>query len=269
MNNIRIILDSASQPVIGVMEMLVILVFLMAVIVGLQGYEIFLELNRMKNQMAEAKGEVPVRKTTWFDLFRRKGISMDKFVEGHNYDGIQEYDNSPPAWFNWIFFVTIVFAVVYLLRYHVFKTGDLQVAEYEKQVKEAAPILARVQERAIYLADQPRLTDQASLALGKSVFKTNCVTCHGQNGEGIAGPNLTDDYWLHGGHYNEIFKTIFNGVEQKGMPVWKKSLKPDDIRAVASYVYTLRGTNPPNPKAPQGEKMVDSPQAGGTKQSGL
>jgi len=269
MNNIRIILESTSQPVIGVMEMLVILVFLMAVIVGLQGYEIFLELKRMKNQMAEAKGIVPVRKTTWFDLFRRKGLSMDKFVEGHNYDGIQEYDNAPPAWFNWIFFVTIGIAFCYLMYYHVLKIGDLQVAEYEKQVKEAAPILAKVQERAIFLADQPRLTDEASLAMGKAVFKTNCVTCHGQNAEGIAGPNLTDEYWLHGGHYNEIFKTIFNGVEQKGMPVWKKSLKPDDIRAVASYVYTLRGTNPPNPKAPQGDKMVDSPQAAGTKQGGL
>ena len=252
------ILEPANKPIIGVLEMLVILVFLMAVIIGLQGYEIFLELRRMKSRMSEGKGEVPVRRATWLDLFRRRGIPMDHFVEGHMYDGIKEYDNAPPAWFNWIFFVTIGVAFIYLMRYHVFKTGDLQVAEYEKAVKEAAPILAKVQERAIYLADQPRLTDEASLALGKSIFKTNCVTCHGQNGEGIAGPNLTDEYWLHGGHYNEIFKTVFNGVEQKGMPVWKRTLKPDDIRAVASYVYTLRGTNPPNPKAPQGDKMVEA-----------
>jgi len=251
----KTILESTSLPSVGIMEMLVVLVFLMAIIIGLQGIEISAELKRMKKKMAQALGEEPPRTTTWFDLFRRKGIQMDNFVEGHNYDGIQEYDNSPPAWFNWIFFVTIVFAFTYLMYYHVLKMGDLQVAEYEKAVKEAAPILAKAQERAIYLADQPRLTDETSLALGKSIFKTNCVTCHGPNGEGLAGPNLTDDYWLHGGHYNEIFKTVFNGVEQKGMPVWKKTLKPDDIRAVASYVYTLHGTNPPNPKAPQGEKM--------------
>ncbi len=252
----KTILEITSQPSVGVIEMLVILVFLLAIIIGLQGIEISMELKRMKKKMAEAVDEVPGRKTTWLDLFRRQGIQMDSFVEGHNYDGIQEYDNAPPAWFNWIFFVTIGVAFCYMMYYHVLKIGDLQVAEYEKQVKEAAPILAKVQERAIFLADQPRLTDESSLVLGKSIFKTNCVTCHGQNAEGIAGPNLTDDYWLHGGHYNEIFKTIFNGVEQKGMPVWKRTLKPDDIRAVASYVYTLHGTNPPNPKAPQGDKML-------------
>ncbi len=252
----KTILISAALPTIGVMEMLVVLVFLLAIIIGLQGIEISLELNRMRSKLAEAKGEVAKRRTTWLDLFRRKGIQMDNFVEGHEYDGIREYDNSPPAWFNWIFFVTIGFAFFYMIYYHVLKIGDLQVAEYEKQVKEAAPILAKVQERAIFLADQPRLTDEASLETGKTIFKTNCVTCHGQHAEGIAGPNLTDDFWLHGGHYNEIFKTIFNGVEQKGMPVWKRTLKPDDIRAVASYVYTLHGTNPPNPKAPQGDKMI-------------
>ena len=133
----------------------------------------------------------------------------------------------------------------------------MQAAEYEKAVKEAAPILAKVQERAIYLADQPRLVDEENLAKGAAIFKANCITCHGQHGEGIVGPNLTDEYWLHGGHYNEIFKTIFNGVLEKAMPVWKEKLKPEEIREVASYVYTLRGTNPPNPKAPQGVKMTN------------
>src|ERR1017187_2157767 len=194
--------DNINQPSLDVLTMITIIVLLLAIIVGLQALELYLQMKRVKNRAEAAGGKVPVRKTTWLDLFRREGIQHDKFIEGHEYDGIREYDNSPPAWFNWLFYGSIFFAFCYLMYYHVLKIGDLQAAEYEKAVKEAAPILAKVQERAIYLADQPRLVDEENLAKGAAIFKANCITCHGQHGEGIVGPNLTDEYWLHGGHYN-------------------------------------------------------------------
>jgi cytochrome c oxidase cbb3-type subunit III len=260
-------LETLPQNTFGLPEMLVVTALLMAIIVGLLGLEIYLELRRVKRQVAETRGLKPVRQTTWFDLFRRKGIQMDKFVEGHNYDGIQEYDNSPPAWFNWLFYVSVFAAFCYLMYFHVLKIGDLSKAEYEKQVKAAEPILARAQERAILLADQPRYTDQKNLEMGKMIFMSNCVICHGDKAQGNIGPNLTDDYWLHGGQYPQIFKTIFNGVPEKGMYVWKKSLKAEDIRRVASYVYTLKGTNPPNPKPPQGVKESGATSSIDTKKS--
>ena len=100
------------------------------------------------------------------------------------------------------------------------------------------------------------LTDQASLASGESIFLTNCATCHGKQGEGGIGPNMTDDYYIHGGRMTDIVKTITNGVPAKGMISWRGILNEKQIKEVASYLITLRGTNPPNAKAPQGEKMT-------------
>jgi cytochrome c oxidase cbb3-type subunit 3 len=251
------ILDMISQSSISVVEMLIVVVGLMTVIVGMLGLEIYLQLSRMKQKHTEPIAEAPLRKTTWLDLFRRKGVKMDKFVEGHEYDGIREYDNSPPAWFNWLFYVSVFCAFSYMMYYHVLKIGDLQTAEYENQVKAAAPLIAKAQEKAVVLADLPRYTDEQNLMAGKIIFTTNCAICHGEKGQGNIGPNLTDEYWLHGGQYAQVFKTIFNGVPEKGMLSWKKTLKPEDIRKTASYVYSLRGTNPPGPKAPQGIKDPD------------
>jgi len=145
-----------------------------------------------------------------------------------------------------------------MMYFHVLKIGDLSQAEYEKQVEEAKPLLAKALEKSIVLADEPRFTDASNLTAGKVIFSTNCAICHGDKGQGNIGPNLTDEYWLHGGRYPQIFKTIFNGVPDKGMLSWKKTLKPEDIRKVASFVYSLKGSNPPTPKAPQGIKDTDS-----------
>jgi cytochrome c oxidase cbb3-type subunit III len=98
------------------------------------------------------------------------------------------------------------------------------------------------------------LTDQQNLGVGKVIFLEKCAVCHGQKGEGGVGPNMTDDYWLHGGAIKNIFTTIKYGVPDKGMISWKEQLRPSEIQAVASYLLTLKGTNPPNPKAPQGVK---------------
>jgi cytochrome c oxidase cbb3-type subunit III len=260
------ILSTINQATISVVDMLVVIVLLLAIIIGLLGLESYLELKRIRKTQVEKSGIVPKRRVTWFDLFRRKGIPMDKFVEGHEYDGIHEYDNSPPAWFNWLFYITVFAAVCYMMYFHVLKIGDLSQAEYDKQVKAAEPIIAKAQEKAIVLADQPRFTDETNLTMGKMIFMSNCVICHGDKGQGNIGPNLTDDFWIHGGKYPQIFKTIFNGVPEKGMLTWKKTLKPEDIRRVASYVYTLKGTNPPNPKSPQGVKETEATSSNDIKQ---
>jgi mono/diheme cytochrome c family protein/competence protein ComGC len=242
----------------GPMEYLFMIVVLLIIIMLLLTLEIMLYMRRLEREKAVAAGLPVVKKVTWLDLFKRTKDTRDAALNEHVVDGIHEYDNSPPAWFNWLFYGSIAWAACYLLYFHVFNMGDLQIAEYEKQMKEAEAVVAKAQERAIVLADKPPYTDEAKLLLGKTIFIKNCVMCHGDKGQGIIGPNLTDDYWLHGGSYKDIFKTIFNGVPEKGMLTWKKTLKPDEIRSVASYVYTLRGSHPDNPKPPQGEKYTDA-----------
>lgn len=123
----------------------------------------------------------------------------------------------------------------------------MEQAEKEKQAY-LAQMANKVNEENV-----TALTDPAEIAEGKNIFLTNCATCHGKEGQGGAGPNLTDDYWLHGGGIKNVFKTIKYGVPQKGMIAWETQLSPKQIQQVASYILTLRGTNPPGAKEPQGE----------------
>lgn len=169
----------------------------------------------------------------------------------HDYDGIQEYDNPMPRWWVYIFWATIVFAVLYGFNIGPFGIGQGRIASYEGDMAAAAkahpggPSLD-----AVALARLAK--DPAALAAGKTVFTTNCAACHRADGGGMIGPNLTDQFWLHGGTLPEIYKTVNEGVLAKGMPAWGKVLKPDQVAVAAAYVSTLRGTNPPNPKPPQG-----------------
>lgn len=196
-------------------------------------------------------------------LLSLKPLSEEKsLLMEHEYDGIQELDNPTPAWFMGLFYSTIAFAVCYLLIYHVFGWGQLQYDEYKTEVaianKEKATYLAksanRVDENTVTLT-----TDPAVLASGQVIFKERCSPCHGDKGQGVVGPNLTDDYWLHGGKISDVFKTIKYGVSGKGMPTWESQLTPKQISDVANFVKSLHGTNPPNAKEPQGEKESDTP----------
>ena len=176
---------------------------------------------------------------------------QDRLLE-HNYDGIQEYDNPLPRWWVWIFWASIIFAVVYSFDpFHLLR-GPGRVAEYRAAMDEAARLHPAPSNADVSAALAKLQNDPQAIAAGKQVFGTNCVPCHRVDGGGVIGPNLTDDYWLHGGTLPEIERTIENGVLDKGMPNWGKMLKPDQVNAVAVYVYSLHGTNPPNPKAPQG-----------------
>lgn len=194
----------------------------------------------------------------WTKLLSLRPMEEEKdLVIDHSYDGIKELDNPVPAWFNILFLATVIFAISYLLYYEVTGYGDTQDKEYVKEM-----VQAKIENTA-FLATSANAIDENSVKLdntptilveGKSIFATNCAVCHGDKGQGVIGPNLTDDFWLHGGGINNVFKTIKYGVPEKGMISWQKNLDPKKMSAVANFIISLHGTNPPGAKAPQGEK---------------
>lgn len=197
----------------------------------------------------------------WEKLMQLKPIAEEKELEmEHKFDGIAELNNPTPAWFMVLFYGTIIFAVGYMLNYHVFGYGKLQEEEYTAEIEQAAndkiaflanPVNAAsaVNENNIVLSK-----DAAVVQSGAALFANRCTPCHGEHGEGIVGPNLTDEYWLHGGKIKDVFKTIKYGVPEKGMIAWEKSLSAQQISDLANYVLSLQGTKPAGAKAPQGDK---------------
>ncbi|GFD73680.1 cytochrome c oxidase subunit III [Tenacibaculum sp. KUL113] len=189
----------------------------------------------------------------------------DEIILDHNYDGIKELDNNLPPWWLYMFYATIIFAAVYLIRYHVLG-ADNQEMEYAQAVAEAKRELAAFKsnsKEAIIDAETATvLTSDADLSRGKAVFNLNCAACHMADGGGGIGPNLTDEYWILGGGMKNIFNTVANGGRDgKGMVAWNKTLKPKDIQKVASYIISLQGTTPAKPKEPQGELYKEEGQA--------
>ncbi len=187
-----------------------------------------------------------------------KGMERDVMLD-HDYDGIRELDNRMPPWLQYIFVVSVATAIIYILIYHVYNIGMLPLEEYATELQRADDQKAKMLLTAGSSIDESSaklLTDASSLAAGKTIFIARCAACHGQLGEGGVGPNLTDDYWLHGGSINEVFKVVKYGVPAKGMVSWTGILKPEEMETVSSFILSMQGTAPPNPKAPQGEKYV-------------
>jgi cytochrome c oxidase cbb3-type subunit 3 len=175
-----------------------------------------------------------------------------KILMHHEYDGIQELDNNLPPWWVWMFFATIVFAVVYLFNYHILKTGDLQYQAYDKEIKQAdAQVKAYLEANAMNVDETTvtLLTDKGEIEKGKALFETNCVTCHNPKGEGNIGPNLTDKNWIYGFDIKDVFKTVKTGTPN-GMPEHGTKFNPVQIQQVASFVLSLPEAKG---KAPQGE----------------
>jgi cytochrome c oxidase cbb3-type subunit 3 len=186
----------------------------------------------------------------------------DPLLLDHEVDGIRELDNRLPRWWVWLFYLTILFAAIYMSYYHVFATGNLaakgqMIAEYQAEMKAGETLKAAAMARfeATMASLQPS-KEADVLARGKKIFLTLCAPCHRPDGGGLVGPNLTDDYWIHGSNFVDNVATIWNGVPAKGMITWKNTLKPNEIYEVASYIYTLRGTHPPNPKPPENQAPV-------------
>lgn len=216
----------------------------------------------------------------------------DKLLE-HDYDGIRELDNDLPRWWVWLFYISIAWSVLYVLYYHVFGIGYSSADQYRQEVDPNYVRLATANDKALGVIPQYHspmysperdaafsagtkpvrvayrderretdtttyvaLTDQADVDAGKAIFLKTCATCHGTLAEGKIGPNLTDNYWIHGAGMTNVVKTIKYGFPTKGMLAWRGELKPQQILQVASYILSLHGSNPPNPKPPQGELVA-------------
>lgn len=181
----------------------------------------------------------------------------------HDYDGIQEFDNPLPDWWLWTFFGTIIFAFLYWIHYE-FGGAPNQLAELKTDMA-AIESLAKSNHREHGDGAESEeefkklLTNAQILAKGKEVYVGKCAACHGNDLQGLIGPNLVDDYWIHGkGKMTEIVDIVRKGVLDKGMPQWETMLKDDEVKAVVAFIYSMIGTKPANPKAPQGNKVADN-----------
>lgn len=210
-------------------------------------------------ERAEREGSVYAKQPSlWKRLSQRLTRAAPIEREGeilldHSYDGIRELDNHLPPWWKWLFYGTMVWAVVYLIVYHVMNLLPLSEAEYLAEVDRVQAMRAT---REVVEIDEANLVftpDEEIIKRGQAIFTSNCASCHRNDGGGGIGPNLTDEYWLHGGSIQNIFSTIKNGVPEKGMISWGPILKPEEIRDASFFVMSLRGTNVAGGKEPQGE----------------
>lgn len=182
-------------------------------------------------------------------------LTNDRLIADHDYDGIRELDNDLPPWWKWLFYLSIVFAVVYLVRLWVFEAPDLiQEEEYDKVMASVSTLPAE-NNTATDEFEMTLLTDDVSIASGKQIYDANCAVCHTADGGGLVGPNFTDDYWIHGNSIEEMFAIVTDGILEKGMTPFKDQLSPQKRLEVISYIITLHGTTPANPKAPEGELL--------------
>lgn len=223
-----------------------------------QGIEAYVE--EMKKPQQSFFQRLYKRMTNVVPVEKEEDILFD-----HEYDGIRELDNVLPPWWVAMFYITIAFGVVYYTYYHFTGAGPSSTEEYKMEMERAEKAVQAylsTQSNQVDETNVELLTDEASIAAGKAIYegKGTCFTCHGMFGEGGIGPNMTDQYWIHGGGIKDLFKTIKYGVPEKGMISWKDQLKPAEMHQVASYILTLQGTNPPNPKEPQGDlyQQVDN-----------
>jgi len=268
---VEFFIDSGEKP--AFIEYPVVMMFLLLVLLILIAIEAIIGAleNVMLHKLDEeaktrflAEKEKSVKftwiKDTYIKLLGSKPIEEEgEIILDHNYDGIKELDNDLPPWWLYGFYISIAFAAIYLLRYHVF-SGPSQIDELETELADARISIEAYKKTAKGLVDVntvTQLTEASDLAAGKKIFETNCVACHMADGGGGIGPNLTDQHWILGGDIKSIFKTVSEGGRSgKGMIAWKAQLKPLEMAQVASYVLTFQGTTPANPKAAEGNLMV-------------
>lgn len=218
------------------------------------------ERRQYKLQATKA-ATIPIKPSLWNRIMGLRPISEEKdMMMEHEFDGIAELDNPTPAWFMVLFYGTIIFGIVYMFSYHVMDWGKLQEEEYANEIRQAeADKMAFLQKpgsatNKVNETNVVQSEDAVVLQAGAALFKNVCSPCHGEHAEGAVGPNLTDQYWLHGGTIKDIFKTIKYGVPEKGMIAWEKTMNAKQISELASYILSIQGSNPAGAKAPQGKK---------------
>lgn len=240
----------------------VVLLELFIIFFLVRTFRLFLRLHKNDEAREPATEKAKKNRFSWLEkLNNTKSVTPEAEAAvnlGHDYDGIGELDNPTPPWWQWGFVISVIFSVIYMYTYHVSHSApnqiqELAIADSVAQVHQAA-FLAKagnnVDENTVKF-----LSDPADINEGKAIFTSSCAACHGVDGGGTVGPNLTDEYWLHGGSINDVFRTIKYGVPEKGMKSWKDDFSPKKIAQIASYVYSLQGSKPAAPKEPQGEKF--------------
>lgn len=249
-----------SEPLLWIIYTIVGLLLVVTYLL----YRVTVSLKRyLKGETAETK--MYEGRSTWEKIFQLKPMGTDKdTMINEPHDGIYELDNPPPPWFMFLFYATIVFAVVYFIRYQVTGAGMTQEEEYlaeieqveQQQTETLAEEGAAVDENTVVA-----LTDASSIDAGRKIYTQYCKICHDADGKGNIGPNLTDEYWKHGGGVKNVFKTIKYGVIEKGMTAWEGTLSPQMMQQVSSYILSLQGTNPEGGKAPEGDLWVPEEEA--------
>lgn len=224
-------------------------------------------LTEEQRKQLEEVQTVSFTQSKWFQkvmesMTRSKSIEQEADVMlNHDYDGIKELDNVLPPWWVNLFYATIIFGLIYLVRFHVMGDYD-QAQEYDREVAAANLEIEKNKlnspKEEITLDKVTLLTDATSLAKGKEIFNNACAACHKADGGGVVGPNLTDEYWINGGGIKNVFKIIAEGSKNNPtMVAWAKTIGTVEVQNVASYVMSLQGTNPSGAKAPEGEKWVE------------
>ena len=262
-----------SSPYIGGLTptsfyILLSVIILQLIIIGflVRTFKLFTEMHL---PVRPAVAKAPKKKFAWFEkLNNTKSVDAKSEAEvslNHDYDGIGELDNPTPPWWQWGFVLSFIFAVVYMYTHHVSKSAPLQLEELAMANAEAEVLQKAYLANSANKIDENTVTylsDNADLLEGKTIFTAVCAACHGADGGGIVGPNLTDDYWLHGGSVQDIFKTIKYGVPEKGMKSWKDDYSPKKIAQLASYIHSIKGTKPASPKAAEGVLFTEDASAG-------
>lgn len=253
-------LDTTSFYVMNgviLLEFLIIMVLLVNIRILIRKEQVkLLEAGLSEEEVRELKKT----KLNWWDKMNRlKPMSQEAdIVLNHEYDGIRELDNRLPPWWLYGFYTTIIFAVIYLWRFHVSHTAPSSEQEYLASVTQADMEIREYLKKKGDAVDENTvklLVSADDLSEGKSIFQKSCASCHKESGGGDVGPNLTDDFWLHGNDIKSVFKTIRYGIN--AMPQWQNQYSNKQIAQVASYVKSLHGTNPPAAKPPQGVEMKE------------
>ena len=195
--------------------------------------------------------------------FFTRAVAVEKEADvllDHDYDGIRELDNSLPPWWKYGFYVTILVAVIYMMNFHVLAIGKNPQEEYQDELAKAQVEIEEYNALNKDKVDENNLvlSDAAGINAGKEIFGASCWTCHGKLGEGGAGPNLIDNYWIHKGSLKDIYISIKHGYPDKGMQAWDKNYSPKEILNLSSFIHSLKGTNPTNPKPAQGDLYEES-----------
>lgn len=222
----------------------------------------FTRLKKSISPQAEKKD-----KWAWLERLNRTRTvdakSEEEFNLGHEYDGIEELDNPTPPWWNWGFILSVVFGVVYLWVYFISYSAPNQYQELEIANAKAEERIKNYMAQSAENIDENNvtlLTASVDLTEGQKMYIANCAACHREDGGGSVGPNLTDEYWKHGGSINDIFRTVKYGVPEKGMKSWREDFTPKQIAQISSFVHSLTGSNPPNPKEPEGDLYTEAVQ---------